>query len=132
MSSDISLTSTSHQVENRAWMLSQFGQGPGENPNIVLDFSLFTQATHFPNGFVKSGEPLAKVTATGFYGPYTPGATNGLEVGAGLLHSVAKKPGSGNRTGGALVVAGFIKESKLPRAIDNAFRTALRLCHFTA
>lgn len=137
--SDIGISTTAYQVDNRSWLLSQFGQGPGENPNIVIDFSLFDQATHYPNGFLKSGERLAKVTATNVWGPYDTAATDGRQSAdiagrpnVGLLHSPVSKPKSGNRSGGALVVAGFVKESKLPRALDTAFRAALRLCHFTA
>lgn len=129
---DISLTTTSHQVEKRSWMLSQWGQGPGENPSIVLDQSAFTGGTHFPNGFIASGEALGKITATGLYGPYDNAAADGREVCAGLLHSATKVPTNGTDPGAALVVAGFIKESKLPRAIDTAGKADLKLCHFTA
>lgn len=135
--SDISLTSTAYQVEKRSWLLSQWGQGPGENPSIVLDISLFTQGTHYPNGYIASGEPLGIVTAdsTGgkiVVGPYNNAASDGREVCAGFLHSSVKVPASGADPGGALVVAGFIKESKLPRAIDAAGKADLKLCHIVA
>lgn len=128
--SDISLTSTSHQVEKRSWMLSQWGQGPGENPSIVLDQSAFTSGTHFPNGYIASGEPLGKITATGLYGPYDGAAIDGRETCAGLLHSAVKVPTNGSDPGGAIVVAGFVKESKLPRSIDSAGKADLKLVHF--
>ena len=53
--SDISLTTTAYQVEKRSWLLSQWGQGPGEIPSIVLVQSAFTAGTHFPNFFIQSG-----------------------------------------------------------------------------
>lgn len=129
--SDISVTSTSYQVEKRSWLLSQWGQGPGENPSIVLDQSAFTSGTHYPDGFIKSGEPLGKITATGLYAPYNDAASDGTEVCAGFLHSAVKVPSNGTDPGAALVVAGFIKESKLPRAINANGKADLKLCHFS-
>lgn len=134
--SDISLTTTSYQVENRSWLLSQWGQGPGENPSIVLDISAFTEATHYPDGYIKSGEPLGKITAAStatktVVGPYDGAASDGRETCIGLLHSSVKVPASGADPGGALVKAGFIKESKLPRTIDTAGKADLKLCDFS-
>lgn len=134
---DISLTTTNYQVEKRSWLLSQWGQGPGENPSIVLDQSAFVEATHFPNGYIASGEALGIITAASsatktVVGPYDDEALDGREVCAGFLHSAVKVPSNGTDPGGALVVAGFIKESKLPRAIDAAAKADLNLCHFVA
>lgn len=68
---DISVRYTDWQVEKRDWLLGTHGTGPGDNPNIVLDVSAFTAAVHYPNGYIPSGTPLAKITATGLYGPYS-------------------------------------------------------------
>jgi hypothetical protein len=68
---DISVTTTSWQVEKRDWLLSPHGTDPGTNPVIVLDVSAFTPAVHYPNGYIPSGTNLAKITASGLYGPYT-------------------------------------------------------------
>lgn len=135
--SDISLTTTQHQVEKRSWLLSQFGQGPGENPSIVLDQSAFVAGTHFPNGFIASGEPLGKITALStatktVVGPYDNAAADGRETCIGFLHSSVAVPANGSDPGGALVCAGFIKISKLPRTIDTNGQADLKLCHFTA
>lgn len=132
---DISLTTTSFQSEKRSWMLSQWGQGPGENPGITLDVSAFTAATHYANGYIKSGQPLGKITATGLYGPYDNAAADGREVCAGFLHSSTKVPNTADTTkdvGGALVVAGFIKLAKLPVTLDTNGQADLKLCHFVA
>lgn len=129
---DISVTRNAHQVEDRSWMLSQWGQGPGENPSCVLDQSAFTAGTHFPNGYIKSGEPLGRITTTGLLGPYDGSATDGRETCVGFLHSSTKVPANGTDPGAALVVAGFIRESRLPRSIDSAGKADLKLCHFTA
>lgn len=66
---DISVHSTAYQVENRSWLLSPHGTDPGTTPVITLDISAFTSGTHYPDGFIKSGEPLAKL-ASGLYAPY--------------------------------------------------------------
>ena len=132
---DISVTTTSYQVEDRSWMLSQWGQGPGENPSCTLDVSAFTPATHYPNGYIKSGEPLGRITATGLLGPYDDAAVDGRSTCVGLLHSATKIPNVADTTkdvGAAFVCAGFIRESRLPRAIDANGKADLKLCHFSA
>lgn len=135
MTTDISVQSTSYQTEKRSWLLSQWGQGPGENPSITVDVSAFTAGTHYPNGFIPSGQALGKITATGLYGPYDDAAVDGRAVCAGFLHSSVKVPNLADTTkdaGGALVVAGFIKLSKLPIALDANGQADLKLCHFVA
>jgi len=68
---DISVRWTEYQIEKRDWLLGSHGTGPGDNPSIVLDVSAFTGAVHYPNGYIPSGTPLAKITASGLYGPYS-------------------------------------------------------------
>lgn len=63
---------------------SWIGAGaPGINDcrTEVLDISTFTAGTHFPNGFIPSGLPVAKVG--GVLVPYD--ATEGTTTGAGVL-----------------------------------------------
>lgn len=55
--------------EDQRW-LGNGGEPIGRNRSIILDRSLFVEADHFPNGFIPSGTPLARVAATGMYGPY--------------------------------------------------------------
>lgn len=134
---DISVTTTSHQTENRSWLLSQWGQGPGENPSCVLDVSAFTEADHYPNGYFPSGLPVAVIAAasTGgktVVGPFDPAAVDGSEVLGGFLHSSVKVPDSGADPGGALVVCGFVKLSKLPVEVTAADVADAKLFHFTA
>lgn len=71
MSTDISVSSTPYQVERRNWLLSQHGTDPGTTPSITLDVSAFTAGVHYPNGYIPSGTPVAKITASGLYGPYS-------------------------------------------------------------
>ena len=47
----------------------------------LLDISTFTAGTHYPNGYIPSGLPVAKVS--GVLVPYD--ATEGTTTGAGIL-----------------------------------------------
>ncbi|MFI2664873.1 hypothetical protein [Micromonospora carbonacea] len=68
---DISVATVNYQVDKRAWLLSPHGTDPGTTPSITLDISAFTPAVHYPNGYIPSGTPLGRITATGLYGPYS-------------------------------------------------------------
>lgn len=119
---DIGITKTSSQVEDLSWLLQRGGYDP---LSITLGMSLFTPATHHPNGYVRSGTPLGKVTATGLYGPYDGAATDGRETCVGLLAAFTPAGGNGRNVGAALFIAGVVKESRLPIAIDSAGKTDL-------
>lgn len=120
MSGDISVRSTSYQVDNRDWLIGT--HGTDATPSVTLDISKFTANTHFPNGFIRSGQPLGIVTATGLYGPYDDAASDGRQVCRGLLFSFAKAVDefgvARTKVGGARFVHGVVKESKLPVSID--------------
>lgn len=71
---DISVESRSFGTDDRPWLI---GEAVGHQaPTLstwspgLIDFALFTAATHHPDGFLRSGQPLGKVTATGRLGPY--------------------------------------------------------------
>ena len=117
---DISVSKTNYQVEKLSWLLDR---GGWEFDNITLDISSFTAGTHYPNGFIPSGVPLGKITATGLYGPYDNAAADGREVCRGHLGISTKVPNPADTTkdaGAPLVFAAVVKESKLPVAIDAA------------
>jgi hypothetical protein len=149
--SDISVSTTAYQVENRSWLLSPHGTDPGTTPSITLDISAFTAASHYPDGFIPSGIVLGRITATGLYAPYdnafdadpaTAGQQgDGREVAAGLLFSAVKVPNTADTTidvGGALLVHGFVNAGRLPIAagiagggfLDAAGQADLPLIHF--
>ena len=70
----------------RDWVagdMSWLGSGHGiRNARTeILDISAFTPATHYPNGYIPSGMPVAKVG--GMLVPYD--ATEGTVTGAGIL-----------------------------------------------
>jgi hypothetical protein len=76
---DISVHSTAFQVENRSWLLSPHGTDPGTTPSITLDISAFTAGTHYPDGYIMSGEPLAEL-GSGLYAPYAAAGASGGDV----------------------------------------------------
>lgn len=138
---NIGVETKSFQAPNdRSWLLSMWGQGPGENPTVLVDISAFTAATHYPNGFIPAGTHLGKITATSdankiVVGPYDNAAIDGREVFYGFLHSDVKVPNVADTTkdtGGAAVVMGAIKLSRLPFALDAAGQADGKLFHFTA
>jgi hypothetical protein len=74
---DISVRTTDYGVEDRSWLGS--AHGTTATRTITLDTSAFTAATHFPDGYVKSGTVLGRITASGLYGPYA-GRTNEVQT----------------------------------------------------
>lgn len=139
---DISVSTVPYQVEKRSWLLSQHGTDPGTTPSITLDVSAFTAATHYPDGYLKSGIVLALLAANGKYVPYVDAGTGGAGVAKGFLFASVKVPNLADTTkdvGGALLVHGFVDAAKLPIAnaatgggfIDAAARAEMPLIHFT-
>lgn len=66
---DLTLRTESWGTDDKSWLGSR--HGIGECASITLDTSAFTPSIHYPDGYFKSGIPLAKITATGLYGPYS-------------------------------------------------------------
>lgn len=89
---DISVATTSYQTDDRRWLLSPHGTEPGTNPGITLDVSAFTANVHYPNGYIPSGTPMGRITASGLYGPY---AGSNEEV---QTVTVTGSPGGGDFT----------------------------------
>ena len=111
---EISVSTVSYQAEKRPWLLSEHGTRPGENPGATLDAALFVPATHYPNGYIPSGIVLGKVTASGLFGPYDTAALDGRQTAAGLLFGSLRVSSATAKVGGALVLTGFVKTTRLP------------------
>lgn len=81
-----SILPTYDHVDDFSWIGSQHGLETGLP--ITLDTALFTAAEHYPMGWIRSGTPLGKVTATGLYGPYSGGTVDEVQTvtegGSGL------------------------------------------------
>ena len=122
---------------DQSWLGS--AHGIRECRTELLDISTFTAGTHYPNGYIPSGTVIAKVTATGLYGPYDPDGADGRETASGILFGSLPVRTGATSIGGTQVVHGFIAESKLPFAsaavgtegrLDAAAKADLPLIHF--
>lgn len=71
--------------EDRRWAAHR--KGYDSCRPITLDMSAFAAAHIDAKGAIPSGTVLARITATGKYGPYTAAAVDGLETAAGFLFS---------------------------------------------
>lgn len=94
------------------WLGSAFATN--STKSATLNASLFTTGTHAPNGYYPSGLPLGKVTSTGLYGPYTPGASNGTQNLAGFLMGDVRLSASAGNVQGAVLETGIVNVSKIP------------------
>lgn len=99
-------------LEDRSWLGS--AHGTESTDTITLDLSAFDEATHYPDGEIKSGTCLAQITASTLYGPYDGAGAGGLEVGKGYLFSVIKVVNPAGKAGAALLNHGKVRVSKLP------------------
>ncbi|MDB5716443.1 MAG: hypothetical protein JWO15_3840 [Sphingomonadales bacterium] len=83
----------------------------------TIDISTFTANTHYPNGYIPSGTPVALVS--GLYVPYTSaeGTTTGAGVLAGFLFT--DQPVVGTVDFGAPILDhGRVKAAKVPTGTD--------------
>lgn len=118
--------------EDRSWLASQDGT---QNPKSgVLAIPLFTKATHYPNGVIKSGTLVVKATSgthSGKYGPYDSTATDGRQNAANAFHlfntTSVDWRSAAVYTGCPLLRRGFIREANLPAnsGITSGAKTAL-------
>lgn len=122
---DISVRTVEFGVEDRSWLGS--AHGTEATRTITLDTSAFTAGTHYPDGYIPSGTVLARITATGLYGPYTNGGGGGLGAPAGFLFNSTTVTAGGADVGAPLMEHGMVIQSKLPTnsGLDGAAVTAL-------
>lgn len=76
---------------------------------VTLDLSAFTQGTHYPDGHIRSGQPLQRL-ASGLYGPYA-----GTGTFSGFLFTDQKVVGTADIPA-PLLDHGRVKIGKLPVA----------------
>jgi hypothetical protein len=117
---DLSLRTETSGVDDQSWLGSEHGTQATES--ITLDTSTFTPATHYPDGYFKSGIPLGQITAGGKFGPYDNAATDGRQTLVGFLYAAVKAPASNTvDVGAALFVHGKVRSARLPLgAVDAA------------
>lgn len=82
---DLGLKTESFASDDTSWV--RLRHGTESCVSGTLDVSAFTPSIHYPDGFIKSGTAVGKITATGLYGPYA-GQTNEVQTitegGSGL------------------------------------------------
>ncbi|MGW1553916.1 head decoration protein [Streptomyces sp. NPDC002346] len=118
---DLSLKTESFTQDRRDWLGSTHGTDAPVSAS--LDVSKFTSGTHYPDGYIKSGVPLGKITATGLYGPYDDAAVDGRQTLVGFLFTaqdVNARRVTSTKVVGSMLVHCFIREAKLPVAVDAA------------
>ena len=102
---------------DQSWLGS--AHGIRECRTELLDISTFTAGTHYPNGYIPSGTPVAKVA--GVLVPYD--STEGVTTNAGVLagHIFTDQPVVGTADFGVPVLDhGRVKSAKVPPGA-NAF-----------
>lgn len=115
---DLTLRTESWGTDDQSWLGSR--HGIGECASVTLDKSTFTEGTHYPAGYFKSGLPIAKITATGKYGPYDNAAVDGRQTLSGFLFAPVPAPTGDVDPVGAMLDHGKVVLAKLPVAVDAA------------
>lgn len=121
---DISVRTVAFGTENRSWLGS--AHGTDATRTITLDVSTFTEATHYPDGYIPSGTVVGRITATGLYGPYDNAATDGREIAAGFLFNSIPINGTAD-VGAPLLEHGMVVEANLPANSGLDVAAALEL-----
>lgn len=116
---ELSLKTEQFASDDQSWLGSEHGTQATET--IVLDTSTFTPATHYPDGFFKSGLLLGMITTSGKYGPYSAGASDGRETLVGFLYAAVPAPAVNTLDpAAALFTHGKVRSARLPVAVDAA------------
>lgn len=99
---------------DQSWLGSTHGIVDGRTE--LLDISAFTANTHYPDGYIKSGTPVAKVG--GVLVPYddTQGTTTNAGVLAGVVLTDQKVVGT-NDFAVPVLDHGRIRAAKLPQTV---------------
>ncbi|MEU3986189.1 head decoration protein [Streptomyces sp. NPDC026672] len=117
----------SFSQDKRDWL--QGAHGTDIALSVTLDVSKFTAGTHYPDGYIKSGIPLGKITTGGKYGPYDDAASDGRQTLVGFLFTgvevVTRRGATLSSAVGSMLVHCAVKESKLPVVVDAAGKTDL-------
>lgn len=98
---------------DQSWLGS--AHGIGNCRTETLDVSTLTKATHYPDGFVKSGLPLAKVA--GLMVPYNSAGADGSQNLVGFLFTDQSTDGTTDLPVPVLD-HGRVKTAKLPVAFE--------------
>lgn len=109
------LATETYGAGDTSWLHSAHGLRNARTE--LLDVSTFTAGTHYPNGYIPSGTPVAKVG--GVLVPYT--SAEATTTGAGVLagHILTDQPVVGTADFAVPVLDhGRVKASKVPQGSD--------------
>jgi len=115
---DFSVRTEAVGSDDQSWLRTSHGTNDART--VTFDKSTFAAGTHYPQGFLKSGIPVAKITATGKYGPYDDTATDGRQTLVGLVFVAVSVPTADSDPIGTVLDHAQVVETKLPIAIDAA------------
>lgn len=117
---DIQPRTTEYQVpDDPSWLGS--AHGLDATGTITLDAAAFTAETHYPDGYIPGGTPLAEITATHLYGPYTTAdTTTGLGVLAGHLVASKAVKAADAKIVAAILTHGKVRAANLFLPVDAA------------
>lgn len=110
---DLTIKNEKFGQDDQSWLATATGTTSARKIN--LDVSTFTAATHYPEGSLKSGLPLKKLS-NGRYGLRSNGDTEPIE---GHLFTAVKVPAGVAVVGGALYWDGAVVTAKLPAPVPN-------------
>lgn len=124
---NLGIITESFSQDKRDWL--QGDHGTDIAVGVTLDVSTFTAGTHYPDGYIKSGIPIGKITTGGKYGPYNDSATDGRQTCVGFLFTgvevVTRRGATLSSAVGSMLVHCAVKEAKLPVAVDAAGKVDL-------
>lgn len=114
---DLGLRTETWQTDDQSWLGSRHGINNGRS--VTLSTADFTKATHYPDGFIRSGIPLSD-KGDGTFKPWAVNATT-PETLAGILLTSVKAPADGtSNVVGAMLDHGRVVEAKLVGTVDAA------------
>lgn len=124
---NLGLITESFSQDRRDWLQGE--HGTDIVASVTLDVSKFTAGTHYPDGYIKSGIPLGKITTGGKYGLYDDSVSDGRQTCVGFLYTgvevVTQRGQVLTSAVGSMLVHCAVKESKLPVAVDAAGKVDL-------
>lgn len=116
---DLSVRTENFASDDQSWLGSAHGTSAARS--ITLDVAEFTANTHYPDGYIPSGQPLAVVD--GLAVPYASGGSGGTNVLAGFLLSAVRVRAGATHVHGALLDHGRVITDRLPVAFTSAGAT---------
>lgn len=111
---DLSVRTDTIGQDKQSWL----GSASGTDTAVagVIATSTFTAATHYPDGYIRSGTPVAKFTSganLGKFGPYVSAGTLGSGTLFGFVMTPARVPAGST----ADTIAAIMDGSDGPRVI---------------